>query len=35
LRKEVEVLRRDKERYSERQAELALALKEATEDFKI
>lgn len=35
LVKEVELLKKDRERMSERQSELALALKEVSEDFKL
>jgi hypothetical protein len=35
LRKDLETAKRENERMSERQAELALALKEVTEDYKL
>jgi hypothetical protein len=35
LKKECEQLKREKERMSERQAELAMALKEVSDDYKL
>lgn len=35
MKKEVESMKRDKERMSERQTELAMALKDLTDDYKL